>query len=231
MKRVSNYSMAKAAKRMLGSGSRKLVCTAVAVTVSLGLLTGYSYWPRSPISLAQSDNLSNVGLYASWQAGDVVVLVRHAERCDRSSNPCLGPEDGITVHGNAVSTEMGKSFKTLGLERTDVITSPATRTVQTASALFGQPAPAENWLYDCENLRLPEVMAHKKSHRNLVLVTHSGCISKLERQQGYRHAATSEYNGALFISQDAQGQARILGIVNPGDWKQLTKHNGDTAAR
>ncbi len=224
MKQESKRVFAQTAKRSLfGSRKSRMVFTAVAVIVSLGLLTGYTYWPRSPLYLAQGDNMSKSGLYAKWQAGDVVVLVRHAERCDRSSNPCLGPEDGITVHGNAVSTEVGKSFKALGLEQTDLMTSTATRTVQTASALFGQPVPAQDWLYNCETLKLPEVMAHKNSHRNLVLVTHSGCISKLEHQQGFRHAATSEYDSALFITQDAQGKPKVLGILNPDDWKQLAK--------
>ena len=38
-------------------------------------------------------------LAASWAKGEVVVLVRHAERCDRSTAPCPDTPDGITADG------------------------------------------------------------------------------------------------------------------------------------
>ncbi|WP_258365173.1 histidine phosphatase family protein [Pseudomonas syringae] len=110
---------------------------AAAIVISLALLTGYSYWPRSPVSLVQGENMAMSGLYASWEKGDVMVLVRHGERCDRSSNDCLGASDGITRYGSSVSTDVGRSFSELGLAQTDVITSPLTRTAQTAQAMFG----------------------------------------------------------------------------------------------
>jgi len=36
-------------------------------------------------------------LRAQWQKGEVIVLVRHLERCDRGNSPCLTDTDGITA--------------------------------------------------------------------------------------------------------------------------------------
>ncbi|WP_024681901.1 histidine phosphatase family protein [Pseudomonas syringae] len=210
---------------LFSSRRGRIILTAMAVLTSATLLTGYTHWPRSPVQLVQGSNMARSGLRASWEKGDVVVLVRHGERCDRSSNECLGPDDGITHNGSVVSADVGQSLNELGLAQTDVITSPMTRTVQTAQSMFGHPVQAQGWLYDCDETMLEQVMVHKSAKRNLILVTHSGCISQLESLHGYPHAGTSAYDSALFISLDARGQPVIRGIVNPEDWKQLAQPN------
>lgn len=228
MQQDSQYSFINTLKRLLFAANRvRGLLTAAAIAIFLCLLTGYAYWPRSPVDLAQGENMSRSGLYASWKKGDVVVLIRHGERCDRSANECLGPQDGITRHGNAVSTEIGRSFNALGLAQTDMFSSPATRTAQTAQAIFGHPVGAQDWLYSCNQATLEEVMTHKESNRNLVLVTHSGCISQLENQQGYPDADASEYDSALFISLNNRGKPVIRGILNPEDWKRLAEHENN----
>lgn len=40
----------------------------------------------------------------------VVVLFRHAERCDRSDNTCLSDSTGITVKGAQDARALGKAF-------------------------------------------------------------------------------------------------------------------------
>nr|WP_294333657.1 histidine phosphatase family protein [Pseudomonas sp.] len=193
---------------------------AVSALMALASLA-YHYWPRSPVNLAQDGNMTSTGLYASWKAGDVIVLVRHGERCDSSSNECLGPMDGITVVGSAVSTAVGQSFERLGLESTDVFASPTTRTVQTAQSMFGPSASTQSWLYDCDETLIDQAIAHKKDKRNLILVTHSGCISKIETLYGYPRAPKSEYASALFIAVNSQGKASLRGILNHEDWANL----------
>lgn len=205
----------------------RVLLTAAAVVVSLLLLTGYTYWPRSPIELASGENMSRARLYESWKKGEVVVLVRHGERCDRSDNDCLGPKDGITRNGSQVSAEVGRSLSQLGLAQTDILASPSTRTAQTAESLFGHPVASQDWLFDCEKMNLAQVMAHKASNRNLVLVTHSGCIGQIERRQGYPYAEISEYDSAVFISLDKRSRPIIRGVINPQDWKQLAMKQRD----
>jgi len=211
----------KAGKLSRPGKTSRLLMTVVAIAVSLLILTGYTYWPRSPVDLAIDSHSRIASLYDSWKKGEVVMLVRHGERCDRSNNDCVGPRDGITRHGQQVSAEVGRSLEGLGLTQTDVVASPSTRTLQTAEFLVGHPVAAQDWLFDCENMSLDQVMAHKASQRNLVLVTHSGCISQIEKQQGYYHADMSDYDSVVFISMNRQGRPVIRGLLNPEGWNQL----------
>lgn len=224
MREHVNVSPALIAGKLFNSASKfRVLLTASGIVVSLLLLTGYTCWPRSPIDLVRGQNMSRAGLYESWKKGEVVVLVRHGERCDRSDNECLGPKDGITRNGSQVSAQVGRSLGQLGLAQTDILASPSRRTAQTAQSLFGHPVASQDWLVDCENMNLGRVMAHKAINRNLVLVTHSECIGQLESQQGYPSAETSEYDGAVFISLDKRNRPVIRGIINPQDWKQLER--------
>lgn len=210
--------MSSCAKLELFMGNRvRKVIGVVVVILSLCLLTGYMLWPRTP------PDLVGAGLYPNWDKGNVVVLVRHAERCNRSSNPCLDSPDGITVHGRSASVEFGRFFSELGLAHTDIISSPAIRTEQTAFYMFGHPVVTQEWLSYCDKNLFAEVIKHKASQRNLILVTHSECISQLESEQGFTYADASEYNGALFISLDDQGKPTIQGILNPDDWHRFAK--------
>nr|WP_314478750.1 histidine phosphatase family protein [uncultured Pseudomonas sp.] len=185
------------------------------------LLAGYFYLPRAPVNLALQDNLSHSGLYSRWAAGEVIVLVRHGERCDSSVNECLGPSAGITVVGSSISSAVGQGFTQLGMGRTDVFASPATRTVQTAESMFGQPVVAERWLHDCNETLIDQALARKKDKRNMILVTHSGCISEVEALHGYPSAPKSKYASALFIAVDSHGNATLRGILNPEDWPKI----------
>lgn len=201
-----------------GARLKKWVIGAAVVLIVV-LVMGFLWWPKSLINLGKNDNMTTAGVYSRWGAGDVVMLVRHAERCDRSSHPCLGPADGITRIGNESATELGKALKTLGMSKTDVLSSPLHRTAQTAFAMTGKTAADQDWLVNCSQSMLDNVLAHKTAHRNLILVTHSDCISKLEAQLGYTHVATSEYTSALLVSVGPDNKPNILGFINVQDWQ------------
>ncbi|WP_371911769.1 histidine phosphatase family protein [Pseudomonas sp. ok272] len=204
---------------------RKFMKLALVTGVVLvgALVMGLVWWTRSPVLLADGNQLAKSQLFEHWQAGEIAVLVRHAERCDQSTNPCLGPADGITQVGSMASTDVGHGFNGLGMERADVFSSPATRTLQTAQYMFGKEAAKQDWLVECGKTMRDDVVAHKTAHRNLVLVTHSGCISDFEAQTGFKHAATSQYTSALFVSITAEGQLKVLGTINSADWSTVLR--------
>lgn len=197
----------------------KSALLAIGMILTALTATGFALWPKSPIDLAVRDHMRSTGVYAQWKAGDVIVLVRHAERCDRSNNPCLGPEDGITRLGNRSAADVGRAFQQVGMSNTDVLSSPVTRTAQTAEAMFGKSAITADWLVSCGPTLGQDALAHKAAHRNLVLVTHSGCIDDLEKQLGYRHVAKSEYTSSVFVSVGTDGNLTMLGILNAEDWQ------------
>jgi phosphohistidine phosphatase SixA len=208
------------AGRWLPSRLSRIISLSAVLVVAI-LVTGFVLWHRSPTDLGNAGAKAQAELIRHWQAGEVVVLVRHAERCDRSSNPCLGPSDGITQLGSQSAAAVGQGFVRLGMAQTDVYTSPVTRTEQTAHYMFGKAAATQEWLASCGSTLRNDVVAHKIPHRNTVLVTHSGCISDFEKQTGFQHASTSEYSSSLFVSIDGDGQLQVLGILNDVDWHSL----------
>jgi hypothetical protein len=130
--------------------SRLIKLVAVAATLVIAaLVMGFVWWPRSPVNLGTAGSEVTSNLVHRWQAGEVVVLVRHAERCDRSNNPCLGPADGITRVGSDAAIAVGQGFMHLGMAQTDVLSSPATRTAQTSHFMFGKDAITQEWLVSC----------------------------------------------------------------------------------
>nr|WP_322784174.1 histidine phosphatase family protein [Pseudomonas sp. PCH199] len=193
----------------------------IGVLLITALVTGFVLWPRSPISLVNAQPSVRAQMFQGWEAGEMVVLVRHAERCDRSTHPCLGPADGITRAGSDSAQAVGQGLVSLGMTQADVLSSPLTRTAQTAHYMFGKDAQTQEWLADCGSTWRNDIVAHKRAHRNLVLVTHSGCISDFEAMNGFNHAPKSEYGSSLFVHVDKNGQLQVLGIVKAEDWSSL----------
>lgn len=204
--------------------SRLLKSGAAAMII---MTMGFILWPATPakLELANPQSRDALSLMEHWQQGELVVLIRHAERCDRSSNPCLGPADGITRLGSSESHQLGLQYLGLGLGNTDVLSSPITRTAQTAQYMFDKETVTEQWLADCGPTMRNEVVAHKHAQRNLILVTHSGCISDFEKQSGYKHAGASEYNSSLFVWITANGVLKVVGIANMEDWPKLARQS------
>lgn len=191
----------------------------------IALTTLLSLWlqPEPYVNLGEKDHMGKSGLFAYWDKGDIVVLVRHAERCDRSSNPCLGDRSGITISGSEAADGVGNAFKAFGLSSVDILASPRLRTVQTAYSMFDISIATEDWLANCRNTLAQHIFEHKKANRNLLLVTHSGCIEAVARTlntSGAEH--DSEYTSALFVVVDkAGGRTRLLGYMSAEDLKQF----------
>lgn len=185
------------------------------------LVAGFTEMPLTPVTLNNPGQRETQAFKAQWKAGNIVVLIRHAQRCDRSSNPCLGPTDGITESGREEAVRVGSAFATLGIGNADIFSSPLTRTVQTARAMFDIPGVAQAWLHDCDSHMASDIKARKVAGRNLVLVTHSNCIATLEAQMGFAHANAADYTSTLVAALGADGTLTALGIVNAQDWEKL----------
>lgn len=192
------------------------------VLLVTALMSGFAWWQRSPVNLVDAGTQARAQLLQQWAAGEVVVLVRHAERCDRSTNPCLGPPDGITRLGSEAAKAVGQGLQGLGMTQADVLSSPLTRTMQTAHYMFDKDAQAQDWLATCGKTLRNDVVAHKRAGHNLILVTHSGCIADFEAQTGFKHAATAEYGSSLFVHIANDGQLQVVGIIKAQDWHSLS---------
>ncbi len=187
------------------------------------LLTGFLLWPSSPLDLGVGNRLVTSGVLASWRQGDLVVLVRHEERCDRSTNPCFGPASGLTIQGTQRATELGKAFDSLGMEATDVLSSPTTRTAQTSLFMFGKTELSPGPLAICGDAMAEEILSHKQPGRNLMLITHSACMSDFQTSLGFPHAAAAEYGSALFVKVLPNGKLEAMGTLKIQQWAAVVK--------
>lgn len=187
------------------------------------LLTGFLLWPSSPRDLGIGNRLLTSQVLPSWRDGDLIVLVRHEERCDRSANPCFGAPEGLTVVGTQRAQELGKAFIKIGMDGTDVLASPALRTAQTLQFMFGKAELTSGQQAICGKAMGDELLSHKQPGRNLVFVTHSGCIADFEKSLGFPHSKFSDYGSALFVRVKANGKFETLGIMNSQAWAAVMK--------
>ncbi|EFQ62709.1 Ais protein [Pseudomonas fluorescens WH6] len=198
----------------------------IGLSVVAVLITCALFWPTSPRDLGIGNRLMTSEVLPLWRDGDLIVLVRHEERCDRSTNPCLGPVEGLTINGSQHAENLGKAFKSLGMNSTDVLSSPAIRTAQTSRFMFGQTEKTEMTAAEgavCGKAIGEELLSHKQAGRNLVFVTHSGCIADFETALGFPRAKFSEYGSALFVQVLPNGKFKALGIMKNQDWPAALK--------
>ncbi|WEK28609.1 MAG: histidine phosphatase family protein [Candidatus Pseudomonas phytovorans] len=189
---------------------------------TLGVAAAWAHTRMAIPNLGNPHHLQQSGLEAAWAKGSVVVVLRHAERCDRSSGACLGDPSGITVAGSHVAADVGHGLQHLGLGAADVWASPEVRTRQTAQAMFGKTIATQDWLNQCDRHFAEHALALKRNGHNLVLVSHSGCMERLEQALEVPASATSNsYASALFITQGSDGKAKLLGQIAASEWRKL----------
>lgn len=199
----------------------KTKLAALACAVALAGVAFLLLRPAATPDLSKGSNVTITDFKSRWAQGDVIVLVRHAERCDHSSAPCLGPADGITLPGKSVAEAVGQHFQTLGLGKADIYSSPMTRAAQTATFMFNYTGAGQEWLSNCRQNMLSDSLQHKVKNRNLILVTHSECMSALEKTMKLRDSSTPDYGSSLFISVDDHQQPHVLGFINANDWPKV----------
>jgi phosphohistidine phosphatase SixA len=177
--------------------------------------------PAAVPDLAHGNVEGARALLAGWAQGDMIVLVRHVERCDHSSAPCLSGNDGITERSRSVAVAVGAQFEQLGLGKADIYNSPMLRTAQTSGYMFNKVSVGDEWLINCKGTMLRDALAHKVAGRNLVLVTHSECMAQLQKDLKLP-TSTLGYGASLFVTAQALQAPRILGFIEASDWHSVT---------
>ena len=197
---------------------------AAAIVVSALLVIPLTVWllrPAAVPDLAHGNVAGARALATGWAKGDMIVLVRHVERCDHSTAACLSGNDGITERSRSVAVSVGAQFEHLGLGKADIYNSPMMRTAQTAGYMFNKVGVGEDWLISCRGSMLRDALAHKVAGRNLILVTHSECMAQLEKDLKLP-TSTLGYGASLFISAEAPQVPRMLGFIEASDWRSVT---------
>lgn len=184
-------------------------------------LTVWLLQPAAVPDLAHGNVAGAKALADGWAKGDMIVLVRHVERCDHSPAPCLAGNDGITERSRSVAVSVGAQFQRLGLNKADIYHSPILRAAQTANFMFSKTGVGEDWLISCKGTMLRDALAHKVAGRNLILVTHSECMTQLEKDLKLP-TSTLGYGASLFITAPTPQAAHMLGFIDASDWQTVT---------
>lgn len=193
----------------------------LAASVLVLPLTLWLLAPAAVPDLAHGNVAGAQALAAGWAKGDMIVLVRHVERCDHSRAVCLSGDDGITDRSRTVAVAVGAQFEQLGLNNADIYNSPVLRTVQTAGYMFNHAASGEDWLINCKGRMLQDALAHKIPGRNLILVTHSECMAQLEKDLKVP-TSNPGYGASLFVSAASPAAPKMLGFIEASDWRTVT---------
>ncbi len=177
------------------------------------------------------NNQAQLELLTNWSQGNVVALIRHTDRCDRSDDPCLeaGKKEGITVNGKKKAQTIAQGIeKLLALNDIDIYNSPVKRTVQTANVIFKGKSIKQDWLRtDCKHNFLNKIINHKHHGKNMILVTHATCMADME-QAGSRIIKNKIKNNQsygiayFFIINKKDQTAKMIGYINPEDWPLLS---------
>jgi phosphohistidine phosphatase SixA len=183
-------------------------------------LTVFLLRPAGVPDLAHGNVAGARAMLSEWAKGDVIVLVRHVERCDHSRAACLVGHDGITDRSRSVAVAVGARFEQLGLDHADIYNSPVMRTAQTAGYMFNKVGSGNDWLVNCKGTMLRDALAHKVAGRNLILVTHSECMGQLEKDLKLSNS-TPGYGAAMFITAAQEQAPRMLGLIEASDWRSV----------
>ena len=179
--------------------------SAAALSIALVALAADKFLDGpQPADLSESPFALTSNLLTEWQDGDVIVFVRHLERCSRVDVPCLDDEaSGITQRATTRGLELREHFLTLGLESADIYSSPLTRTSQTSALLFANPTANEDFLYQCQD--------------NFVEQAVSSCMDEVNEKLKYGDT-DYEYGAAVFLNVESATEQNILGFIDSDDW-------------
>ena len=180
---------------------------------------------ENPLSSISNGMLN---LEAQWAQGNVVSLIRHTERCDRSDNPCLDGTDGITTLGKAEAIKIGKAYEKLPKQDIVIYNSPQKRAQQSANFMFpGKSVDTILLGNDCKENLLDDIVKYKEEAKNMILVTHSTCIEILGAHQGDKLVkmdiqGDETYGASFFLTINKEkNKARFLGYLSADDWRKV----------
>ncbi|WP_426472806.1 lipopolysaccharide core heptose(II)-phosphate phosphatase [Escherichia marmotae] len=104
-----------------------------------------------------------------------IFLFRHAERCDRSGNPCISGTDGITFVGAKQAVNNGEIFN-ISISDYKIYSTDTTRTIQTAKYFSGKTVTVDPELSVCDETIFNTLKKYSKKNRNTVVFTHDHCL-------------------------------------------------------
>lgn len=185
-----------------------ILLSALAIMVGLG-----SHFAWSSNGLPRIDTRT---LEVLAKQHPLVVLFRHAERCDRSDNACLSDKTGITEYGAKQARALGTSFSK-EIKDYDLYASDTVRTIQSATWFSaGKKLTVDKGMHACGRGtgQAIERLVNKSENKDVVIFTHNHCLTYLAKNmRGVK--LTPDYLDGLVMHVD-KGKLYLDGkLVSP----------------
>lgn len=160
--------------------SKKYFIILLALAAIAGLGT-HAAWSSNGLPRIDNKTLARLA-----QQHPVVVLFRHAERCDRSTNQCLSDKTGITVKGTQDARELGNAFSA-DIPDFDLYSSNTVRTIQSATWFSaGKKLTVDKRLLQCGNeiySAIKDLQSKALDKKNIVIFTHNHCLTYIAKNK------------------------------------------------
>ncbi len=218
-------------------GKRRLIILLFTGAVLIAItLWGFRYWHTATggqCTNLVSNRLAHNQLQKLWGQDQIIVLLRHTEKCRIDTASCQDlafdtPMDKLTQKGKADAKIIGEGFRALLPGNFELLSSSENRTLQTAQLAFGYLPESVYWLSeDCKQ----ELGNHLRQSRrgNQVLVTHSTCLNVLIDDAGnklvpFNTGGHEDYGLAVFLQRASSGHMpKVLGCIWPDDWQNVVR--------
>lgn len=150
--------------------------------LSLGVIgLGAQYaWSSNGLPRIDSKTLARLSLQHP-----VIVMFRHGERCDRSSNECLADKTGITRKGAHEARALGKAFSA-DIPDYALYSSNTVRTIQSATWFSdSKKLTVDPKFLQCGKSIYTELntLQNKENNKNLVIFTHNHCLTFIAKDK------------------------------------------------
>lgn len=159
-----------------------------------------------------------VNLLNEENGDHVMVMVRHAERCDRSSHECLNSAQGITVRGAQQAAAMGKAWRVVAPPPYRTFSSDTVRTRQSAqgfsegaSIKVSSPLGSSSCSQPSFE-RFLQTVAESSSGAK-VLFTHSECLAYMAQHFADTQFSPDYLEGIVLVVHP--WGIRIEGAITP----------------
>lgn len=153
----------------------------------------------------------------TYDPAHIVILYRHAERCDRSFHPCYANQGGITIQGTQSASKMGEKVSNSFNGHYEIMSSDALRTRQTAHFFAeGKAVEIDSKLNDkqCNDAQYQHFLsAIQHNNKNMkIIFTHSTCLNYFANRFA-NEDFDADYLSNLVIDITDPQHVRVIGSL------------------
>ena len=209
------------------SMSTKIIVSITALLLLVGLVTYAAVeYRRSDDCLSLADDPVRWNhLVSQWEKNNVVMVLRHASKCDIAEPTCINGNEALTSQGRLEAKAIGLGVQSSLSGEYSVVHSYLDRTRDTALLAFGTSTVDDALAKPCKNT-FTDYISTLGLGTNHILVTHSSCLDSLKRNDGGRLLGINtskdpHFGIAAMLERKPDGKTELIGCMWPTSWADI----------